>query len=131
MRRLVFFLAVGWLGCARPMVHSDTPTPASSAGANSEDAMSGGGGGGPEHDPEVVRTGKSFKVGYSEATSRFRKGAPCGGGSSPEAVLGPPDQRNQMQQGKDTVVTYGFRFREGTLLIRCRGDHVEVQRTLK
>ena len=28
------------------------------------------------------------------------------------------------------IVTYGFRFREGTLLIRCRADVVEVARSL-
>jgi hypothetical protein len=112
--------------------HVATVNPA--ATANSDDAMGGGGGGGesqPEHDPEIVRSGKSLKLGYADAAARYGKGARCSGADAPEAVIGPPDQRNQMQQAKTLLVTYGYRFREGTLLIRCRADKVELQRTLK
>jgi len=93
--------------------------------------MGGGGGGQPETDPEIVKTGKAFKLDYGAALARYAKGSSCAGGSAPETVLGAPDQRNEMQMGKVRLVTYGFRYREGTLLIRCRGDHVEVTRTLK
>jgi hypothetical protein len=79
----------------------------------------------------MVHTGKSFKLDYGAALSRYAKGSSCAGGSAPETVLGTPDQRNEMQMGRDKLVTYGFRYKEGTLLIRCRGDHVEVTRTLK
>jgi hypothetical protein len=134
MRRLLLLLAAAGLSAcapARTSSRGDAPPVAAAAATGNDDSMGSGGGGGPEHDPEIVRTGKAFKIGYGEAVSRYGKGSPCAGDASPEAVVGPPDQRNQMQQGKDKVVTYGFRFREGTLLIRCRGDRVEVQRTLK
>ena len=97
------------------------------------EAVGGGSGeaSGPEHQPEVVHSGKSFHLGYAEANARYTKGARCGGGDAPDQVLGQPDQHNEMQMGRDRVVTYGFRFPQGTLLIRCRADHVEVARTLK
>ena len=79
----------------------------------------------------MVHSGKSFRLGYGEATQRYGKGERCGGADAPDQVLGAPDQRNEMQMGRDHVVTYGFRFPQGTLLIRCRADHVEVTRTLK
>jgi len=110
------------------------PAPAQ-PGATDGEAMGGGSGGGeasgPENQPEVVHSGKSFRLGYDEASARFKKGERCGGGDAPDQVLGSPDQRNEMQMGRDKVVTYGFRFPQGTLLIRCRADHVEVLRTLK
>jgi len=107
------------------------PAPAASAAADGE-AMGGGGeASGPEHQPEVVHSGKSWKLAYGEANRRYQKGERCGGEDAPDQVLGAPDQRNEMQMGRDKVVTYGFRFPEGTLLIRCRADHVEVTRTLK
>ena len=107
------------------------PAPAASAAADGE-AMGGGGeASGPEHQPEVVHSGKSWKLAYGEANRRYQKGERCGGDDAPDQVLGAPDQRNEMQMGRDKVVTYGFRFPEGTLLIRCRADHVEVTRTLK
>ncbi|HEX6838647.1 MAG TPA: hypothetical protein VF334_18845 [Polyangia bacterium] len=107
------------------------PAPSASGGADGE-AMGGGGeASGPEHQPEVVHSGKSWKLGYAEANQRYQKGERCGGGDAPDQVLGTPDQHNEMQMGRDKVVTYGFRFPEGTLLIRCRADHVEVTRTLK
>jgi hypothetical protein len=81
---------------------------------------------------EIVPTNnKQLNLGYADASARYSKGARCGGGDAPDKVIGPPDQRNEMQQGKDRLVTYGYRFREGTLLIRCRADRVEVQRTLR
>ena len=123
-------------GCATgggggPHTEHVAPAPAAGGGADGE-AMGGGGeASGPEQQPEVVHTGKSFHLGYAEAAERYKKGERCGGAEAPDQVLGQPDQRNEMQMGRDHVVTYGFRFPEGTLLIRCRADHVEVTRTLK
>ena len=114
-----------------PSAAAAAPAGQSSAGAGGDEAMGSGGGGQPDHDPEIVRTGKSFKLDYGAALARYAKGASCAGGSSPESVLGAPDQRNEMQMGKVKLVTYGFRYKEGTLLIRCRGDHVEIAKTLK
>src|SRR4051794_6245268 len=87
-------------------------TAASGAGGSADEAMGGGGGGQPDHDPEIVRTGKSFKLDYGAALSRYSKGSSCAGSSSPESVLGAPDQRNEMQMGRDKLVTYGFRYKE-------------------
>jgi hypothetical protein len=109
------------------------PAPAQPAGADGE-SMGGGGGGeasGPETQPEVVHSGKSFKLDYDAAQARYHKGERCGGPDSPDQVLGTPDQHNEMQVGRDKVVTFGFRYPQGTLLIRCKADHVEVTRTLK
>lgn len=113
--------------------HPEHVAPAPAAAAGDGEAMGGGGGeaSGPEHQPEVVHSGKSFHLGYDEASARYHKGERCGGDAAPDQVLGQPDQRNEMQMGRDHVVTYGFRFPQGTLLIRCRADHVEVTRTLK
>jgi len=112
--------------------HAEHVAPPPAASGGDGEAMGGGGeASGPEHQPEVVHSGKSFRLGYAEAAGRYRKGERCGGGDAPDQVLGQPDQRNEMQMGRDHVVTYGFRFPEGTLLIRCRADHVEVTRTLK
>lgn len=107
------------------------PAPSQPAGGEGESMGGGGEASGPEHQPEMVHSGKSWKLSYADATRRFQKGERCGGGDAPDQVLGPPDQHNEMQMGRDKVVTYGFRFPEGTLLIRCRADHVEVTRTLK
>jgi hypothetical protein len=108
------------------------PAPAQPAGGEGE-SMGGGGGeaSGPEHQPEVVHSGKTWKLGWDEAQARYKKGERCGGGDAPDQVLGQPDQHNEMQMGRDKVATWGFRFPQGTLLIRCRADHVEVTRTLK
>lgn len=107
------------------------PAPAQAGGGDGE-AMGGGGeASGPEHQPEVVHSGKSWNLSFADATRRYQKGERCGGGDAPDQVLGAPDQHNEMQVGRDKVVTYGFRFPEGTLLIRCRADHVEITRTLK
>lgn len=133
---MIGFSLVAW-GCASSGGgghHAEhvAPAPAAQAGADAE-AVGGGGGeaSGPEHQPEVVHSGKSFRLGWAEAAARYRKGERCGGADAPDQVLGAPDQHNEMQMGRDHVVTYGFRFPEGTLLIRCRADHVEVTRTLK
>jgi hypothetical protein len=108
------------------------PAPAAPAGADGE-SMGGGGGeaSGPEHQPEVVHSGKAFKLDWNAAQARYHKGERCGGPDAPDQVLGAPDQHNEMQVGRDKVVTWGFRYPEGTLLIRCRADHVDVTRTLK
>jgi hypothetical protein len=125
MRVFLLLVICGAVACAagRPAGHAAQPTTAAESGGGSSGAL--------PNEPEVVSTGKSFKLSYSDASSRYNKGARCGGDDAPEAVIGPPDQRNEMQQAKAKLVTYGYRFREGTLLIRCRADHVEVQRTLK
>jgi len=127
----VAVLAVGCASQSAGPRHEAAVNPA--ATANSDDAMGSAapGEGQPEGNPEIVHTGRSLKLGYPEASARYNKGARCGGPDAPENVLGPPDQRNAMQQGRTQLVTYGYRFREGTLLIRCRAEHVEMQRTLK
>lgn len=122
------------LGCAPRATTPHVATVNPAATGNSDDAMGGGGGGGegqPENNPEIVHSGKSLKLSFADAQARYGKGARCGGSDAPESVIGAPDQRNQMQQGRTSLVTYGYRFREGTLLIRCRADHVELLRTLK
>jgi hypothetical protein len=84
-----------------------------------------------EGEPEIVRIGKVYKIGYPEALGRYSKGARCNGSDAPETVIGEPDQRNQVQVARDRIVTYGFRFRGATLFIRCRGNLVETARLLK
>jgi hypothetical protein len=137
MRILAIGFAFVVAGCASGGAggghHAEHVAPAPSAAAGTDGEAVGGGGeaSGPEHQPEVVHSGKTFKLGYAEANQRYGKGERCGGADAPDQVLGAPDQRNEMQMGRDHVVTYGFRFPQGTLLIRCRADHVEVTRTLK
>jgi hypothetical protein len=139
MKSLVIGFALVAAGCASGgggggghHVEHVAPAPAQPTSAEGE-SMGGGGGeaSGPEHQPEVVHSGTSFQLSYEQAEARYRKGERCGGADAPDQVLGKPDQRNEMQMGRDKVVTYGFRFPQGTLLIRCRADHVEVTRTLK
>jgi hypothetical protein len=84
-----------------------------------------------EGEPEIVHVGKSYKLAHADALARYGRGASCGGADAPETQIGKPDQKNEMQVGRDRVVTYGFRFPEGTLMIRCRADYVEVAHTLK
>lgn len=84
-----------------------------------------------EGEPEIVRVGKVYNIGYREALGHYSKGARCNGSDAPETVIGEPDQRNQVQVARDRIVTYGFRFRGATLLIRCRGNVVETARLLK
>jgi hypothetical protein len=130
MMRSLLLATLLFAACAasHPAEHVAPP---SAAGDTQGGEAVGAGGGGPEHVPEVVRAGKTFQLDYGAASARYSKGARCGGGDAPETVIGPPDQRNEMQQGHTRLVTYGYRFPQGTLLIRCRADHVEVQRTLK
>ncbi len=114
--------------------HAEHVAPPAVPSSGDGESVGGGGGGeasSPEREPEVVHSGKTWKLGYAEATARYAKGERCGGADAPDQVLGTPDQHNEMQMGRDKVVTYGFRYPQGTLLIRCRADHVEVTRTLK
>lgn len=136
MRASLVVVVIGLVGCAGAQHHGEhvAPAAATPAGEGGGGESMGGGGGeasGPEHEPEVVHSGKSFRLSWADAQARYGKGARCGGEDAPEQVIGPPDQHNEMQVAHDKVVTYGFRFREGTLMIRCRGDHVEALRTLK
>jgi hypothetical protein len=137
MKILAIGLAVVAAGCAaggsgggRHAEHV-APAPAAQGGADAEAVGGGGEASGPEQQPEVVHSGKAWKLAWADANRRYAKGERCGGSDAPDQVLGPPDQHNEMQMGRDHVVTYGFRFPQGTLLIRCRADHVEVTRTLK
>lgn len=130
MRALLIVIATGWLGCAGTH-HAEHVAPPTEPAAVEGEAMGGGEASGPEHTPEVVHTGKRFRIGLGEALRRYPRGARCGGEDAPDAVIGTPDQHNEMQVAHDHVVTWGFRFPDGTLLIRCRADHVEVARTLR
>jgi hypothetical protein len=140
MRRILVVLPVMVLGCASscgsakaPHEEHVAPAPTATAEPGGE-AMGAGGGGeasGPEHQPEVVQQGKAYSISWQAAQARYNKGNKCYGPDAPDAVIGPPDQKNEMTQGRTKVVTYGFRFREGTLMIRCRADHVETTRVLK
>ena len=113
-------------GGSRP-VH-EAPAPAQ-AGESGGEAVSAGGG--EEHQPEMVHTGKKMNLSWSDAQDRYaKKGNKCGGGDAPDQVIGAPDQKNEMQQGHDHVVVYGFHYKEGTLIIRCRNDHVDNTRVL-
>ena len=128
---MVIVLGIGWLGCAATH-HAEHVAPPSEPAAADGEAMGGGGeASGPEQQPEVVHTGKRFRLDLGAAEARYARGARCGGEDAPDAVIGTPDQHNEMQVAHDHVVTYGFRFPEGTLLIRCRADHVEVTRRLR
>ncbi|MDB4968149.1 MAG: hypothetical protein JWN44_3838 [Myxococcales bacterium] len=136
-RILVLVLALSPLGCASggsTGTHEQHVAPAPRAAAPEGGESMGGGSGeasGPEHQPEVVRSGSSFRVSWTDAQARYAKGARCSGDDAPESIIGKPDQHNEMQVGRTKVVTYGFRFHEGTLMIRCRADHVETTRTMK
>jgi hypothetical protein len=91
------------------------------------------GGGLAERGSEMAFSRARFplRMGYREAVERFSEGAACGGSDSPESIIGRPDRRNQIHVARDRIVTYGFKFREATLLIRCRADVVEVTRSLR
>jgi hypothetical protein len=126
-RRWIAALGLCLLGCATGGQSEHVAPPTSSG--------SGSGGGGEassaEREPQIVKSGKSFKLGFAEAAAHYRKGQSCAGADAPEVMIGTPDQKNVMQIGRDRVVTYGFRFEEGTLMVRCRADHVEATRELK
>src|SRR4051812_50216574 len=80
--------------------HAEHVAPAPSAPAAVEGESMGGGGeaSGPDHQPEVVHSGKSFRLGYSEANTRYAKGERCGGENAPDQGLGAPDQRNERSE---------------------------------
>jgi len=129
-RRVVTLLLTGLVGCATagtPNKTSDDEPPASTTTSGSAAAAAAASRGGPE----IVHSAKTYKLARKDAVARYAKGARCGGNDSPVTFIGEPDQKNEMQIGKELVVTYGYRYPEGTLLIRCRADHVEVARTLK
>jgi hypothetical protein len=136
MKARFAFLSALVIGCAsgsggsKP-VH-EAPAPPTPAGETGGEAVSaGGGGGGEEHQPEMVHTGKKLNLSWSDAQDRYaKKGNKCSGTDAPEQAIGAPDQKNEMQQGHDHIVTYGFRYKEGTLIIRCRNDHVDSTRVL-
>lgn len=134
---LLPFAALAMGGCASGGAsgsHEQHVAPAPQAAAPEGGEAVGGGTGeasGPEHQPEVVRSGNSYRVSWSDAQAHYAKGARCAGDDAPETVIGKPDQHNEMQVGRAKVVTYGYRFKEGTLMIRCRADHVETTRTMK
>ena len=93
--------------------------------------MSAGSSGGEEHQPEMVHTGKKLNLSWADAQDRYsKKGNKCSGGDAPEQAIGAPDQKNEMTQGHDHIVIYGFHYKEGTLIIRCRNDHVDSTRVL-
>src|SRR5262245_35170533 len=122
--RMVFLgaLVIG-IGCASGSggsqpVH-EAPAPKTPAGEGGGEAVAAGGGG-EEHQPEMVHTGKKLSLSWSDAQDRYaKKGNKCSGSDAPEQAIGAPDQKNEMQQGHDHIVTYGFRYKEGTLIIRC------------
>src|SRR5579884_127113 len=104
--------------------------PPSGASAEGGEAV-GSSGGSDEHQPEIVHTGKKLNLSWSDAQDRYsKKGSKCGGSDAPDQTIGAPDQRNEMQMGRDKVVTYGFHFKEGTLAITCRNEHVDHIRVL-
>jgi hypothetical protein len=126
-------LALGLYGCAGAAGPSGGPqhvAPPSTSGPVEGEAV-GSGEGSPEHEPEVVQTGRSYGLSFDAARGRYqKKGTRCGGADAPDAVIGKPDRKNEMQQGREKVVTYGFRFHQATLVIRCRNDHVETTRVI-
>ena len=124
MRGIFVFVALGLVvGCA-------STGEGQSVGSDAYDPRPGGMA--PQgSDLSFSRARFPLRIGYRQAIARFREGASCGGGDSPESIIGRPDRRNQINVAQDRIVTYGFRFREGTLLIRCRADVVEAARPLK
>jgi hypothetical protein len=109
----------------------EAPAPAAPAGEGGEAVSAGSSGGGDEHQPEMVHTGKKLNLSWADAQDRYsKKGNKCSGGDAPEQAIGAPDQKNEMTQGHDHLVIYGFHYKEGTLIIRCRNDHVDSTRVL-
>jgi len=131
VRALVVILVGMTAACAAPRHTPHVAPVAPEAPAAAGEEAVGSGGGALANEPEVVHERNRFRLAFAAAVDRYPKGARCGGPDMPETVLGKPDQKNEMQVAHDHVVTYGFRFPEGTLMIRCRGEHVEVRRTLK
>jgi hypothetical protein len=118
VRGIFLFVAFGVLACASAT--GVAPDPAISKNSLEDQGAQ----------TRVSRARFPLRMKYREAVERFQKGTQCGGADSPETLIGWPDRRNQMQVAGARIVTYGFRFREGTLLIRCRADVVEVTRSL-
>jgi hypothetical protein len=134
LRQTLVVSLVAFVGCAaqqKQQPHEQHVAPAPSQAAPAGVEGSAGGQGAPEHQPEIVQTGKPRHIAYSQALVLYPKGARCAGPNAPETVIGEPDQRNEMKVKNAKLVVYGFRFPEGQLLIRCRADHVEIARTLK
>ncbi len=73
----------------------------------------------------------TLKLTLAQARPRYEKNRPCAGADAPDQVIGKPDHHNEMQVGRDRVVTWGFRFPEGTLVVRCRNDRVELTNLLR
>ena len=93
-----------------------------------------GGGGeasGPEHQPEVVHSGKSFRLGYAEAARRYARASAAAAATRPTRCSASPTSATRCRWAAITSSPTASAFPEGTLLIRCRADHVEVTRTLK
>jgi hypothetical protein len=120
--RCVLLASLCLLGCATGGQSEHVAPPTTTGGSEPSS---------PEHEPQIVKSGKSYKLGFADAAAHYRKGQSCAGSDSPEVMIGTPDQKNVMQIGRDRVVTYGFRFEEGTLMVRCRADRVEATRELK
>src|SRR5262249_47422409 len=111
--------------------HVAPPLSGAAEGAESGEAVSSGSGS-PEHEPEMVHTGRTLALSLDAARERYeKKGTKCGGAEAPDQGIGKPDQRNEMQVGRSKMVVFGFRYAEGTLIIRCKNDHVESTKALK
>jgi hypothetical protein len=130
-------LLVGTAGCATAggarasSGEHEAPAPQASAGATGDAEAMGGGSSADDHQPEIVHTGNRLALSWADAQDRYaKKGNKCSGDDAPDRTIGAPSQKNEMQQGHDHVVTFGFRYKEGTLIIRCRNDHVESTRVL-
>src|SRR5262245_8242885 len=102
MTRKLVGLGSALLVCACASTKPATPAPTSTTTTIPGNPAAG--------EPEIVQTGPSFHVTFAQARERYdKRGATCSGGEAPETVIGKPDQRNEMQQGRDKVVTYGYR----------------------
>src|SRR5262245_6632262 len=101
-----FLALLGLCACAGSGAASSGPqhvAPPSTSGPVEGEAV-GTGEGSPEHEPEVVHTGKTFGLSFAAARDRYeKKGTKCGGVDAPDAVIGKPDRRNEMQQGRQKV----------------------------
>jgi hypothetical protein len=121
VRSAAVVLVVAAAGCATRNARAPS-APGAPAGG---EAMS------PQREPEIVRNDARPRLSLADAVARYRKGSSCAGSEAPEVVIGAPEQRNVMQVGRERVITYGWRFPEGRLFLRCRADRVELARTLK
>jgi hypothetical protein len=108
VRGILLFIAMASLGCAGK-TGEGTYRPEGPMGGLAERGS----------EMAFSRTRFPLRLGYREALQRF------------QSIIGRPDRRNQIHVARDRIVTYGFQFREATLLIRCRADVVEVARTVE